>query len=230
MNLIRFEWKLIVRNKRLKQMFIVTFILLPTLFFMQFPASRFLQDSFLLKEVWLWAIFCVGANFAPATFGILSSFIEIQAIAPLPFDKILQAKYRLFCIVSFVLFIEFLPSMLFGVKLQELVAAFLFAAGFGFFGLFYSSLLSYKPFNIKAFYFYNFQGVDAGNSLFPILILMAGWGFIALFYLFFNETMTLISMSVIGLIFIFTNKIWLGKISKSFEKTKYKRLERFREK
>ncbi|GHV57677.1 hypothetical protein FACS1894182_07150 [Bacteroidia bacterium] len=120
--------------------------------------------------------------------------------------------------------------MLFGVKLIELVAAFLFAIGFGFFGLFCLSLLSYKPFDIKASSFFNYQGSDAGNYFVPMLLIIVGFGFIALFYWLFNETVTLIAMSVIGLVFISTNRIWLEKIGKSFEKTQYRRLERFKEK
>jgi hypothetical protein len=117
-----------------------------------------------------------------------------------------------------------------GINLMELVSALLFAVGFGFWGLFYSSLLSYKPFDIKASYFINYQGFDASNYFFPLLLLAIALGFKALVYWLFNETITLIAMSIVGLVFISTNKIWLKIISKKFEKTKYYRLECFREK
>ncbi|GHT76186.1 hypothetical protein FACS189463_0770 [Bacteroidia bacterium] len=120
--------------------------------------------------------------------------------------------------------------MLLDVKFMELIAAFLFAVGFAFFGLFYSSLLSYKGFDIKASYFMNYQGADSGNYFFPMVVMLVGVGFIALFDWLSNEIITLIAMSFAGLIFIITNRIWLEKIGKSFEKTKYRRLECFREK
>ncbi|GHV21110.1 hypothetical protein FACS1894174_04050 [Bacteroidia bacterium] len=228
MNLILFEWQLIVRNKRLKQMFMVSIILIPLTIYMQLTDSKLIKDFFLVREFFLWGVFVLPANFATLAFSTNATFIEKQLIVPLPIFNILQAKYRLFGIVSIVLFILFLPSIWLGIDLMELVSAFLFAIGFGFFGLFYSSLLSYKPFNIKASSFINYQGFDANNYFIPMLVLIIAFGFIALFYWLFNETITLIVMSLVGLVFISTNKIWLRTISKKFEKTKYYRLERFK--
>jgi hypothetical protein len=230
MNLIWFEWKLIVRNKRLKQMFTVSIFLLPLMVYMQLANSSSREEAFLIKEFFLWAMFALPASFASFAFSINAAFIEKQLITPVSIFEILQAKYRLFCIVSVVLFIVFLPSTVLEVKLAELIGAFLFAIGFGFFGLFCSSLVSYKPFDIKASYFYNYQGFDAVSYFFPIVVLIVASGLIVLLYWLFNETITLITMSLIGFVFIATNRIWLRKISKRFEKTKYYRLERFREK
>jgi hypothetical protein len=230
MNLIGFEWKLIVRNKRLKQIFIVSIVLLPSMIYMQLVNSALLKETFLIKEFFLWAIFSLPANFAALAFGVNASFIERQVITPLSIFKILQAKYRLYCIVSVMLFILFLPTMFLGIKLIELVAAFVFSAGFVFFWSFCSSLLSYKPFDIKASYFANYQGFDTGNYFFPIVGLIVAFGLTASFYWLFNETITLIAMSLTGLVFIATSQKWLNFIAKKFEQTKYKRLERFREK
>ena len=229
MNLVLFEWKLIVRNKRLAQMGIAT-ILLCFMFYFQLTTSVLQKDIFFIKMCFLLAVFSLPANFASLSFNINATFIEKQLISPVSISKVLQAKYRFFGIIAFVLFVMFLPTIFIGVKLMELVAAFLFAVGFVFFCLFYSSLFSYKPFNIKASAFFNYQGFDAGNYFFPMLVVIVALGFMALFCWLFNETITLIAMSLIGLVFIVTNRIWLEKISKSFEKTKYRRLERFREK
>jgi hypothetical protein len=189
------------------------------------------MEIFVIKECFLGGFFALPASFATFAFSSGTMFIEKQVITPLSVFKILQAKYRLYCIVSIVLFILFLPSLfLERIILIQLVAAFLFSVGFVFGGLFCSSLVSYKPFDIKASYFYNYQGVDAGSYFFPILVLIVAFGFIVLLYWLFNETVTLIVMSLIGLVFIATNRIWLKKISQCFEKTKYYRLERFREK
>jgi hypothetical protein len=194
------------------------------------------MEIFVVKECFLWAIFALPASFATFAFSTNATFIEKQLITPLSIFKILQAKYRLYCIVSILLFILFLPNLflpnlfLVGITLMQLVAAFLFSAGFVFWGLFYSSLLSYKPFDIKASYFYNYQGVDAGNYFFPILVIIVAFGFAALFYWLFNETITLIVLSLTGLDFIATKQKWLNFIAKKFEQTKYRRLEYFREK
>jgi hypothetical protein len=198
--------------------------------YMQLANSALLKEMFLVKMFFLWILFVLPANFATIAFSVNAGFIEKQVIAPLSIFKLLQAKFRLFCIVSSMLFIIFLPSIFLGVKLMELIAAFLFALGFGFFGLFWTSLASYKSFDIKASYFINYQGFDVSNYFSPILVVIVALGFIGLFHWLFNETVTLIVMSLTGLVFIATNKIWLGFIARSFEKTRYRRLECFREK
>ena len=124
----------------------------------------------------------------------------------------------------------FFPSVYLGVTLIELIASFLFSVGFVFFGLFYSSLFSYKPYNIKGSSFFNYQGFDIGNYFIPMILMIVAFGIIAFFFWFFNEKITLIAMSLIGVVFIATNKIWLEKISGNFEKNKYRRLEYFKEK
>jgi len=230
MNWMLFEWKLIVRNKRLQQLFIVSVIFLPLIIYMQFADSILLKEYFILKECFLWAIFATPANLATLAFSMNAIFMEKLVITRGAIFQLLQAKYRLYSMISIALFILFLPSMYLGIKFIELIAAFLFSVGFVFFGLFLTSLSSYRPFNINANYFCNFQGFDAANYFFPILVIMVAVGFIALFYWLFNETVTLIAMSISGLIFMATNKIWLRNISTSFEKSKYRRLECFREK
>jgi hypothetical protein len=189
-----------------------------------------MMEIFVLKEFFLWGLIALPAHFATFAFSMNAAFIEKQLITPLPVFKLLQAKYRLYCILSIVLFMLLLPTIFLGVKIFELVAALLFSTGFASFGLFLTSLVSYKPFDIKASYYYNYQGVDGGNYFAPLLVMAVALGFTALFYWLFNEIITLIILSLIGLVFILLNKIWLGKISEKFEKTKYYRLERFREK
>ena len=230
MNLVLFEWKLIVRSKRLKQQLIMSAIIFPLIVYLQLMGMS--REVFLLKMFFLWIMFALPANFATFSFGANAAFMDKLLIAPAgSIFKILQAKYRLYYILSIVFFVMFLPSMFLGIKLIELIAAFLFAVGLMFFSLFLISLLSHKPFDIKASTTsFNYQEMDVGNMLMPMLVMSLAFGIVALFHWLFNETITLVAMSLIGTVFIATHKIWLKKISKSFEKTKYRRLERFREK
>jgi len=229
MKWILFEWKLIIRNKRLIQMFITSVLLLPFIIYTQLATSGLVKEIFLFKEFFLWAMFAMPAHFATLAFSCDAAFIEKLVITRGAIFQQLQAKYKLYAVISLALFILFLPSMFLGVKLIELAAALVFAVGFVFFGLFWTSLYSYKPFNIKASYFYNFQGIDTTNYFSPILVILVAFGFTALFYWIFNETIALIAMSLIGVVFITTNKIWLKQVSANFKKSKYRRLDRFRE-
>jgi hypothetical protein len=189
------------------------------------------KEFFLLKEFYLCAVFMLPATFATFTFGVNSSFIEKQITTPLSVFKILQGKFRFFSIVSICLFVAFLPSLFLEIKILELAAAFLFSVGFVFCGLFFTSLSSYKPFDIKASSFYNYQGSnDAGSVFVQVVVMLIVCGLVALIYLLFNQTVTLIMMSIVGIIFIATNRIWLKFIAQRFEETKYLRLERFNKK
>jgi hypothetical protein len=229
MSLVLFEWKLIIRNKRLKQQFFAMLLIL-LVFCIQIATNSLVKETFLIREFFLWTAFSISAHLATYTFGINTTFIEKQLTIPLPISKILQAKYKFFFRVSTVFFILYLSSTFLGTKVFEIIAAFLFAVGFGFCGLFCTSLFSYKPFDIKASNFANYQGNDVGSILTPFLVLAVAFGFMAFFHWIFNENVVLIAMSVIGLLFIVTHKIWLKFIADRFGKNKYYRLERFRKK
>ena len=230
MNLLLLEWKLLTGNKRLKQQLIVSMLILPFLIFLQLAYPQ-VRESFFRKENLLFLLFvCTIPNFSLIVFCINAAFIEKQVTTPLPIYKIVKAKYRLYCILSLLLFIAFLPSVYIGIKILELAGAFLFCIGFIYFGVFIFSLFTYKPFNVKSSGFFNYQGQTVGMYIYAILLVAVAYGFVALFYFMYNETVALIAMSVIGLVFIATNRIWLGFIAQRFEKTKHYRLERFNEK
>jgi hypothetical protein len=216
------------RNKRLKQQFIVFMVMIPLMVYMQLLGSL-AQESFLIKGFWFWMIFILPASLAPNSFAINASFIEKQLSMPLSVFEFLQAKYRFFSISSLIFFVLFLPSLFLGIKIMELIATLLFAVGFTYFVLFCSALFSYKPLDIKASSFYNYQGIDAGNFLLPLVVILIALAFSVLSFWLFGENVTLIAMSIIGLFFIATHKIWLKHIATKFEATKYKRLEKFRE-
>ena len=231
MSLLLLEWKLLTRNKRLKQQFILILLFFPFIVYVQLATNSLVQENFLLKELFLFLMFLLPvSNSSLVVFGVNAAFIEKQVTTPLSIYQIIKAKYRFYCIESFLLLIIFLPSLFIGVNIFEITAAFLFAVGFMYFSLFMISLISYKPFDVKSSTFYNFQGIDAGSYIYTILVYVVAFGFMMLFYLLCNETVALIAMSFLGFVFIVTNRIWLGFIARKFEKTKHYRLERFNEK
>ena len=229
MNLLLLECKLLTRNKRLKQQAIVFMLFMPFIIYLQL-ANPVVQESFLQKEGHLFMLFVLPtANFASIVFSINALFIEKQVTVPLPISKIVKAKYKFYCTLSFLLFIAFLPSLFLGITILELAGAFLFCIGFMYFGVFIYSLFTYKPFNVKSSVYFNYQGHTVGTFVYAALLVAISYGFVFL-YRIYDETITLIIMSVVGLVFIATNRIWLGFIARRFEKTKHYRLERFNEK
>jgi len=229
-NLLLFEWNLYIRNKRLKQQFFMMIILFLWFSFM-ITTSPTYQDSPLLAEV-----FFVGMMGFFAQFGVYSlmtnaSFIEKQLTTPLSIFRILQIKFYFFCILSLIPFVLFLPLLFLGkVHFLNLFSNFLFVIGFMLFSQMYCILFSYKPFDIKSSSFYNYQGTDKGNSLYPVFIMFFGIGLVVLVYWQLDEMVAVIFKAVIGLAFVATHKMWLNFIAKKIEKKKYYRIERFRKK
>ncbi|MDR2679779.1 MAG: DUF5687 family protein [Tannerella sp.] len=231
MNLLLFELKLILRNKRLRQVFFMSFILVIFILYPPFMGrSATIREYFILQELFI--IGCIplhGSFFATLAFSINGSFWERLMTSPLPVKNILASKYRFLCIISLADVLLMSPCLFLGVKLFQLIAAYLYVIGFVFFGFFYISLFPKETLDIKATSFYNWQGYDISSQLLPCLFLLFAIGFIAFIYWLFGETATYTVMSAIGIAFIATHKIWLDHICRKFEKTKYKRLECFRE-
>ena len=229
-NLLLFEWNLYIRNKRLKQQFFMTIVLI-LIFSVQLTTLFLQQESPLFVEVFLIGIMSLFAQYAVLSLAVNALFIEKQLTMSLSMFKILQAKYYFFCILSLIPFVLFLPVLFSGqVHFLSFLSTFLFVIGYVLFGIFYSILFSYKPFDIKASGFYNYQGADKGNYLFPVFIMFFGIGLVVLVHWQLGEMVAVIFKAVVGLAFIATHKIWLNFIAKKIEKKKYYRIERFRKK
>jgi uncharacterized membrane-anchored protein len=171
-----------------------------------------------------------GATYGSLIFSTEASFMDKLMISPFSVYSLLKAKYHLYCIFAMIMALICLPCVLLGIKLGEIIAVLLFCMGVMFFVSFQCARFNFKKMDIKATQYYNWQGMNfTGQLIAGIIVLLPG---VMAFFMnkLFGENITLWIMSLIGLVFIATNRIWLRKISKSFEKTKYRRLECFREK
>jgi hypothetical protein len=188
-------------------------------------------DSFLVRIFFLFGLICLpGVIYSQFIFSTEASFIDKLTISPLPVYSILKAKYRLYCFFAMIVAILFLPGILLEVKVIEILSAFLFAIGFMYFVGFQCARFNYKRLDIKATKYYNWQGFTWNQQAISLLALFVPGGIIFLINHFGGENTTLLIMAVIGLGFIVTNKFWLISLSRNFEKTRYRRLECYREK
>lgn len=228
---ICFEWQLIARNKRLKQQLILI-AFFPLFFYSLIVSSNFIIiDYFVLRVLFIIALLSLpGTYFGLLSFSIDTLFIEKLMVSPSVLFDSLRAKYYLNCIFTFILALILLPSVFIGISFYEIISSLFFSIGFTYFVFFQSSLFSYKPMDIKSSSFYNFQGFALSTQLIPILTFALVLGLITLINCLFGESITFIVMLIIGIIFIVTHKLWLLSICRNFEKTKYYRLERFRNK
>jgi len=159
-------------------------------------------------------------------FGIEANYISKTMTVPVTFRHILIQKYQLYCLISFGMFLLLLPTLFLGVKITELSASLLLAMGFYLFMGFLSSVLNDKKLDLDARSFANWQGSTFKQYILPNLLLI----FVSLMLycstLFFSEEAILLGMSVIGLIFIASSRIWLSSLAKYYDKRKYDRIEK----
>lgn len=229
-NLLLFEWHLHLRNKRLKQQFFMLIVFFLWFSFMLTTSPTFQESPFLVEIVFI-GMMSLFVQCATAPLAVNASFIEKQLTTPLSVFRILRAKYYFFCILSLIPFVLLLPTLFWNpIHFFDLFSTYLFVVGFMLFGSFCSNLFSYKPFEIKTSGFYNYQGMDKGNSLYPVFVMSLGVGAVVLVHWQFGETAAVIFKAVVGLAFIATHKIWLTFIARKIEAKKYYRIECFRKK
>jgi hypothetical protein len=172
-----------------------------------------------------------GALYSQFIFSSEGNFIDKLTVAPFPVYRLLNTKYYLYCFFALITMVIMLPSFLLGIKLTEILSAFLFAVGTMYFSFFQSARYNFKSLDIKATKYYNWQGFSfMGQWFVPIFSLFISIGVIVLIYQMLGKNIALLFMSITGIAFIATNKFWLKSIARSFEKTRYRRLEYFREK
>jgi hypothetical protein len=210
-------------------------MLLPLIFFIPqlylMCLSSYNYNFFIVRIFFLYGFISIpGATYCQLIFSSEASFMDKLMISPLSVYSILKAKYRLYCLFAIIMFLIFLPSLFLRVKLIELSAAFLFAVGFMYFACFQCARFNFKRMDIKATKYYNWQGFNSYQQIIGFATVLVPCGIIFLINLLCGENITLLVMTITGLWFVVTNKFWLMSIAKSFEKTKYRRLECFREK
>jgi hypothetical protein len=229
MKYLLFEWKLISRSRRLKQL-MVPLICFVLYFYLIVNPFHSLSGIFIFRLFFLYALISIpGATYSQFIFSAEASFMDKLMISPVSIYAVLKAKYRLYCCFAFVIMIIIFPSILFTVSLIEILSSFIFTIGFMYFVCFQCARFNFKRLNIKATKYYNWQGMTINQQIISFIAIFGSGGVIFIIDKLFGENITLLIMSITGLCLILTNKFWLSSISRNFAKTRYHRLECFRE-
>jgi len=203
-------------------------------FYAMIASSNFIFINYFIGRIFftIGLISIGGIYYGAISLGMSASYIEKLVTSPKPLSSsLLQAKYYLNSILSFIITITLITIQILNGKVEsmEIVASYLFSIGYVYHGMFKCTLLSYAPIDIKATSIYNWQGFTLSNLFFPALFLLATMSIIAIVYWLLGKSITLIIISIVGLCFIVTCKLWINSIGKEIERTKYHRLECFRE-
>ena len=158
------------------------------------------------------------------------NYIDCIAVHPDNLYNILKGKYVLFVVLLIIPLAALLPTVFTGVmKLTELLAYALFAAGLTNFGYFQLAVYNNTSYSLnekatgKHSALNNFTQMVTSLIIFSVqmsvIILVEG---------FFGCTATTILMSSVGILFIILNPLWLRNIVRRMKVRKYKNLEAFR--
>ena len=225
-NYITLEIKLICRSKRIKQFMILTTYFLFFIYYQLFIQGTLFIHSFFLKTILPMVIALPGMVLSQFFFGIEANYISKTMTVPVTFRHILIQKYQLYCLMSLGMFLLLLPTLFWGVKITELLVSLLLAMGFYLFLGFWSSVLSDKRLDLDARGFANWQGNTIKQYILPNLLLIFASLILYCSTLFFSEEIILWGMSVIGLIFIASSRIWLSSLANYYDKRKHDRIEK----
>ena len=159
-------------------------------------------------------------------FSIEANYINKLMTIPITHKFILIQKYQFYCLISVMVCLLFLPCLLGGVKITELLASLLLAMGFYLFLGFWSSILSDRKLDLDARGFVNWQGNTIKLQVIPSLLLIPVILILYCSTLFFSEEIILLGMTVIGLIFIASNRIWLSSLANYYDNRKHDKIEK----
>lgn len=229
--LIAQELKLIMRNKRTKNIFWVTvfFAFYGLLFY---PAGDQYTDS--LGWMTFLGVFMTGAfmiNYGQFLTAWESSSFDGIMTRRLSVKDYYQAKWVLLVVSSIIMFIITLPYAYFGWKIIYMhFVCLIFNIGFNSFILLFASVYNKKRIDLSRGSMMNYQGTGATQFLiiiplvlFPILIV----GAFAAFNLSGLGIGVLVGFSLISLAFY---PIWMKEIVQNFNEKKYSKAAGFRHK
>jgi hypothetical protein len=159
-------------------------------------------------------------------FGIEANYINKTMTMPIRFESILSRKYFVSCMISFVMFFLLLPTLFWGMALQELVVAFLFAIGPLNCLLLWNSTFNDKKYDLMENALFNWQGNTAKHYIINLFIpFLIGFILLGLAYSF-SENTALWFMAISGLIFVALNKIWISWLAKYFDRNILNKMEK----
>ncbi|MDR6299839.1 DUF5687 family protein [Mesonia maritima] len=224
--------RLILRNKRPKQVLFMSFL------FLFYGLIFYTNDSYNSMPAFLaFASMFVTGGFL-MSFGQLvpswdSEYYKLLMSQNIPYREYLESKWSLMVVAVLVSFVLSTPYIYFGWDIFGMIAAgALFNVGLNSFITLYGGVLNRVPMelNVKAKAFSNTQGFNPTQLL---IALPKIFGPMLIFYLpykLINFEAGLIFLALSGLAGIVFKNFFLNKIEKIYQKNKYKTIAAFDEK
>jgi hypothetical protein len=230
-NLMAVDLKLILRNKRPRSLMLLSVIFLFYGFFFFKPEN--LKNNnlgiLLLGSIFISGMFMV--SYGKFLFAWQSNHFDGLMASDMNIKTYIKSKLLL--LISFST-IAFLLSLLYGFLswklIPVLIAAWLFNAGIHSILTAFIGTRNYKGVDLSKGSAFNYEGTNAAQWLYSLMILLIGGAIYLPFALLINSWSGIAAIGILGLISFLMQDWWLDKITVQFQKHKYKVLEGFREK
>jgi len=224
------EIAMISRNKRPRNtMLMVPFFL--AYFIFMFLSKEEFNDQLITIVITTMLIGLGSVSYGQLIFSWESTYFDGIMARRKDFTSYLRAKVYLQAILSVIIFIPMAIVIAISGKLNMflLVSLFLFHLGANSFLVMLLALLNDGRLNLNDRTFMNYQGVKGSQFLLTMLFISLPIGIFKLLQSLVSETAGIITIALIGLLFILSHEWWLKNIiSTRFKTRKYKSLEGFR--
>lgn len=224
--------RMILRNKRPKQVLLTAFI------FLFYGLLFFSQDAYkenLIITVFA-SIFITGGFLM--TFGQLvpswdSEYYKLLMSQNIPYRNYIESKWHLMVFGTLASFILSTPYLYYGWRIFAIIAAgALFNIGLNSFITLWGGAINRVPveLNVKAKAFSNAQNFSLTQMLIALPKLVLPILFFYIPYLFFGVEVGVLFLAVCGLLGLVFKNFFMNKIVAAYQKGKYKTLEAYAEK
>ncbi len=226
---MKLEIKSVMRNKNMRASFIYSSLF--TIFLSVIISYTDIYDgAFTSKFFIVYAFIINGGMLLIKVMGAEGNYIDGLMTHKENILQLLRAKYYFYCLLLFLPFLIMLPTVFAGkYTLLMFVAMAVFTAGPIFWMLMQMAVYNKQtiPLNSKL--------VGRGNAdtnwfafAAEMLSMFAPVALIGILSLFMSQTSTYLVMFSIGLLFVFTHKLWLRNIYNRFMVRRYENMESFR--
>ncbi|MXV14638.1 DUF5687 family protein [Hufsiella ginkgonis] len=227
-DLVANEVKLILRNKRPKSTLTMSFIfLLYGLIFYTKPQTSTIYWAPIFCGTFITGIFII--NYGQFMFSWQSSHFDGILVSKVRIRDFFAAKFLMFTIASTVAYILSTPYTYFGWHiLYAHTAMYLWNMGVSSFIVLWFATYNYKKINLSKGASFNWEGVGASQFLLSIPLFVTPLLIFLPFNLLHQQTLGLVVLGLIGMVFLLTRKTWIDLLTKRFNKQRYKIAEGFR--
>jgi hypothetical protein len=229
--LIMIDIKMMLRNKRPRSTLILSSLILMYGFIIYKPdyINQNQLGFILLGAIFITGIFMV--NYGQFLLAWQSSHFDEIMISNIGIRSYIESKFILMIVMSTI---ALLPSLFYGFISWKIIpieiAAYLFNVGIHTVLVTLFATRNYKGFDISKSASFNYQGIGVVQWVYSLAIVLVGLIIYLPVALFFNTWLGIVSVGILGLIFLLLQNWWIDIIVKQFKKNKYKILSGFREK